>query len=103
MLDDRDRYWPRQFAELATDRTPVSWLNEPVPPDNVATLVPRQRSIHAVLVENLNSTQALLTRLESGRVCVPRQEQREVIRLLYVATRHQVKALAAVLELDGLE
>ena len=81
----------------------MSWLNEPVPPDNVATLVPRQRSIHAVLVENLNSTQALLTRLKSGRVCVPRQEQREVIRLLYVATRHQVKALAAVLELDGLE
>ena len=54
-------------------------------------------------VANLNSTQALLTRLESGRVCVPRVEQREVVRLLYVATRHQVKALAAVLELDGLE
>jgi hypothetical protein len=47
------------------------------PPDNVTLLVPRQRSIHAVLVENLNSTQALLMRLESGRVCVPRQEQRE--------------------------
>ena len=44
-----------------------------------------------------------LAPLESGRVCVPRQEQREVVRLLYVATRHQVKALAAVLELDGLE
>jgi hypothetical protein len=26
-----------------------------------------------------------------------------LVRLLYVATRHQVKALAAVLELDGLE
>ena len=95
-----DRYWPRQFDEL---ETPVTWLNEPVPPDNVSTLVPRQRSIHAVLVENLNSTQALLTRLESGRVCVPRQEQREIVRLLYVATRHQRAALAAVLELDGLE
>jgi hypothetical protein len=32
-----------------------------------------------------------------------RDQQREVVRLLYVATRHQVKALAAVLELDGLE
>ena len=95
------RYWPRQFD--GSDPTPVSWLNEPVPPDNVSALVPRQRSIHAVLVENLNSTRALLTRLESGRVCVPRQEQREVVRLLYVATRHQVKALAAVLELEGLE
>jgi len=59
--------------------------------------------MHAVLVENLNSTQALLTRLESGGVTVPRNQQREVVRLLYVATRHQVKALAAVLELDGLE
>ena len=98
-----DRYWPRRFEEMASDRAPVTWLNEPVPPDNVATLVPRQRSIHAVLVESLNSTKALLTRLESGRVCVLRPEQREVVRLLYVATRHQVKALAAVLELDGLE
>ena len=98
-----DKYNPRSLDEIESDRTPVTWLNEPAPPDNVATLVPRQRSIHAALVENLNSTQALLTRLESGRVCVPRVEQREVVRLLYVATRHQVKALAAVLELDGLE
>ena len=97
-----DRYWPRQFDELADDPTPVTLINEPVPPDNVATLVPRQRSIYAMLVENLNSTQALLTRLESG-VHVPRQEQREVIRLLYIATRNQTKALAAVLALDGLE
>ena len=41
-------------------------------------------------------------RLEDG-VTVPRDQQREIVRLLYVATRHQVKALAAVLELDGLE
>jgi hypothetical protein len=39
------------------------------------------------------NTQALLARLEAG-VHVPRSEQREVVRLLYVATRHQVKALA---------
>jgi hypothetical protein len=102
MLDDRDRYWPRRFEEMASDRTPVSWLNEPVPPDNVSALVPRQRSIHAVLVENLNSTHALLRRLESG-VHVPRDQQREIVRLLYVATRHQVKALTACLELGGLE
>jgi hypothetical protein len=98
-----NRYWPRQFDELEGDPTPVTLINEPLPPDNVTTLVPRQRSIHAMLVESLNSTQALLTRLESGRVCVPRQDQREVVMLLYVATRHQVKALAAVLELEGLE
>jgi len=54
------------------------------------------------LVESLTNTKALLTRLEAG-VHVARNEQREVIRLLYVATRHQVKALAACLELEGLE
>ena len=79
----------------------MSLINEPVAPDNVIPL-PRARSLHAVLCEALTNTQALLARLESG-VCVPRPEQREVVRLLYVATRHQVKALAAVLELDGLE
>jgi hypothetical protein len=62
----------------------------------------KQRSLHAVLVESLNSTQALLTCLEAG-VTVPWNQQREIVRLLYVATRHQVKALAATLELDGLE
>jgi hypothetical protein len=55
-----------------------------------------------VLVESLNGTQALLTRLESG-VTVPRDQQREIVRLLYVATPHQVQALAACLELEGLE
>ena len=96
--------WPiRTSEELAGDPTPVTLINETLPPDNVTTLVPRQRSIHAVLVENLNSKQALLTRLASGRVCVLRQEQGEIVRLLYVATRHQVKALVAVLELEGLE
>jgi len=94
-MHDRDRYWPRRFEELASDRTPVSWLNEPLPPDNVSALVrTKQRSLHAILVESLNSTRALLRRLELG-VHVPRAEQRETVRLLYVATRHQVKALAA--------
>src|SRR6516162_5995539 len=102
MLDDRERYWPRRFEEMASDCTPTTWLNEPLPPDNVRALVPRQRSLHAVLCEALTNTQALLARLESG-VSVPRDQQREVVRLLYVATRYQVKALAATLELDGLE
>jgi hypothetical protein len=62
----------------------------------------KSRSLHAVLCEALTNTQALLARLEAG-VTVPRDQQRETVRLLYVATKHQVKALAAVLELDGLE
>jgi len=97
-----DRYHPKTMDELMEDPTPTTILNEPLPPDNVSALVPRQRSIHAVLVENLNSTQALLARLEAG-VTVPRQEQREIVRLLYVATRNQVRALTSVLELEGLE
>ena len=96
-----NRYWPRQFHEI--EGTPQTWINEPPPPDNVSALVrTKQRSLHAILVESLNSTRALLRRLELG-VHVARQEQREVIRLLYVATRHQVQALTACLELEGLE
>ena len=92
------KFWQCPIDELPDRR---SLISEPLPPGNVISL-PKVRPLHAVLVENLNSTQALLRRLEDG-VHVPRQEQREVVRLLYVATRHQVKALAAVLELDGLE
>jgi len=92
------RYHPAEIDELENRR---SLINEPLPPPNVIAL-PKARSLHAVLVENLNSTRALLRHLEGG-VSVPRQEQREIVRLLYVATRQQVKALAATLELEGLE
>jgi hypothetical protein len=98
-----DKYRPRKFEELAVDPTPVTLINEPLPPDNVRPLVrPMHRSLHAVLCEALTNMQALLTRLEAG-VMVPLDQQREVVRLLYVATRHQVQALAACLELEGLE
>ena len=79
----------------------MSLINEPIPPDNVIAL-PRSRSLHAVLCEALTNMQALLTRLEAG-VTVPRDQQREVVRLLYVATRNQAKALIATLECEGLE
>jgi len=86
-----------------TNPIPPSVLNEPLPPNNVSALVrPKQRSLHAVLCEALTNTQALLTRLEAG-VTVPRDQQREVVRELYVLTRHQLQALSAVLALDGLE
>ena len=71
--------------------------------DEFAALALRHsRPLHAVLVENLNSTRALQRRLEDG-VCVPKDAQREIVRLLFIATRQQVTALAATLELDGLE
>jgi hypothetical protein len=55
-----------------------------------------------VLCESLKQTKELLTRLEAG-VVVPRDQQREVVRLLYVATRNQAEALIATLEVEGLE
>jgi len=54
------------------------------------------------VAQNLADAEALIGRLEDG-VTVPRDQQREIIRLLYVATRQQVKALTACLELEGLE
>ena len=96
-----DKYRPRELEEI--EGNGISIINEPIPPENVRTLVrPRQRSLHAVLCEAVINTQAPLARLEAG-VTVPRDQQREVVRVLYVATRHQARALAATLELDGLE
>ena len=92
------KYWPAQIEELEGRK---SFISQPLPPENVITL-PRSRHLLAVLVENLNSTRALLRRLEAG-VQVQHNGQREVVRALYVATRNQAQALAAVLELEGLE
>jgi hypothetical protein len=96
-----DQVWPRTSDELAEDPIPRSFINQPLPPDNVIALR-KSRPLCAVLVENLNSTKALLRSLEDG-VTVSQDAQCEIIRLLFVATRHQVQALAACLELDGLE
>jgi hypothetical protein len=101
MMDDK--FWPRDIAELEEK---VSLINEPLAAPDGTTALPvcyRERSLHAVLCESLKQTRELLTRLELRGVHVPRAEQREVVRLLYVATRNHVKALAACLELEGLE
>ena len=95
-----DRYHPRTFEEMVEDPTPTTIINEAAP-DNVIAL-PKARSLHAVLCEALTNTKALLQRLETG-IYVPKDHQREIVRLLHVATRHQVKALTACLELEGLE
>ena len=88
---------------MAEDPTPVTLLNEPV--REVIELRPGQQaaSLYALLVGVRNQAQALLGRLETRGVYVPRQGQREVVRAHYVATRNQVKVLSAVLELDGLK
>ena len=96
-----DRYRPADVAEVEQK---VSLLNEPIH-DDVIELRPGQSaaSLHALLVGVRNQAQALLDRLETRGVYVPREGQREVVRALYVATRNQVRALSAVLELEGLE
>ena len=96
-----DRYRPADVAEVEQK---VSLLNEPIH-DDVIELRPGQSaaSLHALLVGVRNQAQALLDRLETRGVYVPKDQQREVVRLLYVATRNQVRALAACLELEGLE
>jgi hypothetical protein len=73
-----------------------SLICEPLPPENVIKLR-RSRSLRAALAESLNTTRALLRQLEDG-VTVSDDAQCETIRLLFVATRQQVQALAAVLE-----
>jgi hypothetical protein len=71
-----DKYTPRRFEEIEDNG--ISLINEPVPPDNVSTLVrPKQRSLHAVLCEALTNTQG--QRLEAGIYVA-----REVVRELYV-------------------
>jgi hypothetical protein len=106
MLDDdtRDRrYHPRSFEELAEDPIPVSWINEPLPPDNVSAMpVRRKHSLHAVLCDALTSNRGLLQRLELGVTASP-GEAREAIRELYVQVRRTVQVLSRCLELQGLE
>src|SRR6516225_12284940 len=96
-----DKFWPRDIAEVEQK---VSLINEPIR-EEVIELRPGQSaaSLYALLVGLRNQAQALLERLETRGVYVPRDAQREVVRALYAATRNQVKALAATLELDGLE
>jgi len=62
---DRDRYHPRTVDEI--DGSGVSLLNEPLPPENVGVLVPsQQRSLHAVMAQNLKDVEGLIARLELG-------------------------------------
>jgi hypothetical protein len=63
----------------------------------------REKPLHAQLCEVLVHTKELLAPLEAKGVRVPRDDQWQVVRELYVPTRRQLQALAAVLELDGLE
>jgi hypothetical protein len=91
------RYWPRQFDEI--EGTPQTWLNEPVPPDNVAMLVPhKRRSLHAIVAQNLADVEDLIARLDFGAGVAA--SGRALIRDLYVQSRKQRDLLAAALRLE---
>jgi hypothetical protein len=93
------RFHPRSFEEMASDPVPVSFLNEPLPPDNVGVLVPAQaRPLHAVVAQTLADVEALIARLEAG-VDVA-NSGRGLIRDLYVQSRKQREILSAVVRLE---
>ena len=56
--DDKKRFWPRSFSLEPLERDPVTVINEPPLPDNVSVMVPKPRSLHAVLCEALTNTQS---------------------------------------------
>jgi hypothetical protein len=94
-----DKYTPRTLDELAQDPIPVTVLNEPLPPENVGVLVPgRQRSLHAVMAQNLADVEGLIARLELGVAVAT--SGRGLIRDLYVQCRKQREVLSAALRLE---
>jgi len=98
-----DKYWPRDIPE---PEQKVSLLNEPIAfrDTGEATVLhrwPKGRPIHAVIAETLANVELLLAYLESG-VRVP-DNQRAMVRELFVATQRQREVLSAALRVEELE
>jgi hypothetical protein len=90
--DDKKRFWPRSFSLEPLERDPVTVINEPPLPDNVSVMVPKPRSLRAVIAQSLKDTEALIGRLELGvRVA---DSGRGLIRELYVQARKQREVLS---------
>jgi hypothetical protein len=86
-----DRYRPCEIVEFEDT---VSIINDPHSPD----ITPRRPlPLHAVLNDVRAHTEVLARRLEGGVRCRSDQ-QRDLIRRLYLATRRQLEALSAALE-----
>ena len=93
-----NKYWPRTSEELAEDPIPRSLINQPVH-ENVGVLVPgQQRSLHAVIAQNLIDVEGLIARLDLGVGVAA--SGRALIRDLYVQSRKQREILEAVLRLE---
>jgi hypothetical protein len=89
-----DRFRPCEISEAADV---ISWINEPtvdIPPR-------RQLPLHAVMNDVRSHTEVLAARLEAG-VRARSDEQRDVIRRLYLQTKRQLEALSACLDLEDL-
>ena len=83
---------------MAGDPVPRSFINQPVH-ENVGVLVPsQQRSLHAVIAQNLIDVEGLIARLDLGVGVAA--SGRALIRDLYVQSRKQREVLAAVLRLE---
>jgi hypothetical protein len=87
-----DRFRPCEISELGDT---ISWINEPHSPD-----IPlrRQPPLHAVLRDAHNHTEVLARRLEGG-VRARTDQERDLIRRLYLQTRRQIEVLVAALAL----
>ena len=103
MMDDtKDRYRPRTLD----DPEPPSLINEPIAyrDQGDATVLhrwPKARPLHGVIAETLANVELLLAQLECGvRVA---DNQRDLVRQLYVSTQRQREILAAALRLEELE
>jgi len=98
-----DRYWPHGIPE---PEQKASLLNEPIAfrdtgDARVLHRWPKGRPLHAVVAECLANVELLLGQLEAGvRVT---DNQRDLVRQLYVATQRQREVLAAALRLEELE
>ena len=100
--DDRSRYRPRTLD----DAEPPSLINEPIAyrDQGDATVLhrwPKTRPLHGVIAETLANVELLLAQLEAG--VRPPDNQRGLIRDLYVATVREREVLAAALRLEELE
>jgi len=103
MMDDtKDRYRPRTLD----DPEPPSLINEPIAyrDQGDATVLhrwPKARPLHEVIAETLANVELSLAQLECGvRVA---DNQRDLVRQLYVSTQRQREILAAALRLEELE
>ena len=90
-----NKFWPCPVEEME-DRG--SFISQPLLPDNVAMLVPsQQRSLYAVIAQNLKDVEALIVRLDLGVGVAA--SGRALVRDLYVQCRKQREILEAALRL----